>query len=246
MWMVNDGGVYGSTNGGGSWRLASGLPTLQPQSRVAGIALPGRPPALYFGVPDNDNFFSLDGGSTWRNHPVFDCGDCNPWFSDPAQPERVLAIEGPGRGSIAVDIKNTADYPNGTRFHIPPFPTGFDIDFEGGILISKQGYRPIVLTLKDEAPLTDGDYILIRRINAEKRILLRVTNISQIKTAQDWDIIPLQQGPDLVGEMKGVYVVQASGGHRSPVFYVGDPGASDGLWKWTKGMGVLAEDRRFK
>jgi hypothetical protein len=36
--------------------------------------------------------------------------------------------------------------------------------------------------------------------------------------------------------MNGVYVVQAAGGHSSPVFYVGDPGGSDGLWKWTKGM----------
>jgi photosystem II stability/assembly factor-like uncharacterized protein len=234
IWMANDGGVYRSTDGGVTWRLASGLSTLQPQSRIAGIALPGRPPALYFGVPDNDNFFSTDGGGTWKDHPI-DCGDCNPWFSDPAQPDRVF---GSPRASIVIDMRNTGDYPDGTKVHIPPFPTGFVHSFEQGVFSSKQGYRPIILTLKGEAPLADGDYVLIRQITPEKRVLLRVTDISQITTASDWDTIPVQQGPDLVGEMNGVYVVQAAGGHSSPVFYVGDPGVSDGLWKWTTGMRV--------
>jgi hypothetical protein len=236
IWMANDGGVYRSIDGGGTWQLGNGLSTLQPLSRIAGIALPGHPPAFYFGVPDNDNFFSLDGGKSWRNHPIFDCGDCQPWFADPAQPDRVLSIEGPDRGGIAVDMTNTEIYPNGTKFHIPPFPSGFQIDFESGVSISKQGYRPIILTLSDERPLPDGDYILIRRITNEKRVLLRTTEISRIRTAGDWDRIPIQQGPDLIGDLSGVYVVQAAGGHDRPVYFVGDPGLSNGLWKWSMGM----------
>ena len=46
-------------------------------------------------------------------------GDCGPRFSDPAQPDRVLEIEGPGRGSIAVHNRNI------TSFHVAPFPAGF-------------------------------------------------------------------------------------------------------------------------
>jgi hypothetical protein len=254
IWIANDGGVYLSTEGGkdGSWVLGSGLATLQPTTKFAAVTLLGKAPALYFGVPDNDDFFSLDGGSTWKNHPIFDCGDCGPRFSDPAESDRVLEIEGPGRGSIAVHNRNI------TNFHIPPFPPGFigESPVEAGASVSKEGYRPIILTLQGEDPLPDGDYILIRQITPEKRVLQRVTEISEIKEAKDWETIPVQQGPDLIGELNNVYVVQASGGHQHPVFYISDPAFSNGLWKWTEGIpnwkrivpaddGSAKEARRF-
>jgi uncharacterized repeat protein (TIGR01451 family) len=234
IWMGNDGGVYRSTDQGVEWSLTEGLSILNLQARVAGLRLLPIPPApaLYFGVPDNDNFFSLDGGVTWNDHPR-GCGDCNPWFSDPAQPSRVLDIEGPGRGEIAIDLSNP-QFPDGTRSINVPFPSGFEYAFEPGVPITKQGYRPIILTLggfEGEEALPDGDYIFIRRITDTKRVLLRTTKISQIKKAEDWDSIPEQQGPDLVGDLNNVYVVQAAGGHKSPVFYVGDPGLSNRLWR---------------
>ena len=63
-----------------------------------------------------------------------------------------------------------------------------------------------------------------------------MTEISKIKEAKDWETIPVQQGPDLTGELQNVFVVQASGGHQHPVFYISDPGFTNGLWKWTEGM----------
>jgi photosystem II stability/assembly factor-like uncharacterized protein len=35
--------------------------------------------------------------------------------------------------------------------------------------------------------------------------------------------------------MRQADVVQAAGGHDDPVFYVGDPGVTKGLWKWKRG-----------
>src|SRR5207248_1832431 len=229
IWMGNDGGVYRSTDGGATWSLTAGLATLQPSAKFALLALPGTEPALFFGVPDNDDFLSTDGGSTWRDDDTFPCGDCGPRFSDPAQSDRVLGIEGQDRGRIAVRGNNFV--------HRAPFPAGLitESPFERGYSTSKEGYRPIILTLLDKENEPDGDYIFIRQITAERRVLLRTTRFSEITTERDWDTIPVQQGPDLVGELQNVSVVQASGGHESPTFYISDLGLTT-VWKWTQGM----------
>jgi hypothetical protein len=39
-----------------------------------------------------------------------------------------------------------------------------------------------------------------------------------------------QQAADFTGDMKDVDIVQASGGHNDPAFYVGDPDFSNRLW----------------
>jgi uncharacterized repeat protein (TIGR01451 family) len=280
IWMGNDGGVYRSTDGGVTWSLTGGLATLQPPSSFAGVALPGKAPALYFGVPDNDNFFSLNGGVIDWKDPVSGCGDCSSWFSDPAQPDRVLEQAGrdnpPG---FALYFKRPAEvYPNASdgmsRKAIPtpgrcgiPRADGSCVDsptplspppcsenqcyisefiaespVESGVSISKLGYRPIILTPLNEAPLADGDHILIRVKPNGTRVLLRTTKLSSITSTTDWDTTAFmdgpntkvfQQGPDFLLEMNNVDVVQAAGGHANPVFYVGDPASTNkGLWRW--------------
>ena len=97
MWMANDGGVYRSirdsgTDGGFKWELGSDLATLQPQFSFAGVALPDQPPALYLGVADNDSFFTLDGGDTWRAGD--NCGDCGPFFQIPHYPTAYCSLTG--------------------------------------------------------------------------------------------------------------------------------------------------------
>jgi hypothetical protein len=42
--------------------LGDYLSTLAVQFPFAGVSLAGKKPALYFGVPANDNFFTRDGG----------------------------------------------------------------------------------------------------------------------------------------------------------------------------------------
>ena len=229
IWMGNDGGVFRSTDGGAAWSLTAGLTTLQPASKFAVLAPGSRLPQLFFGVSDNDDFFSPNGGETWQNDEIYNCNDCGPRFSDPAQPDRVLEMEGADRGGIAVNSTNL--------LHLAPFPVGFinESPLEAGFSVSKEGYRPIIFTLSGEENLPQGDYILIRQLPAGKRVLQRTSRFNEINTQEDWDTIPIQQGPDLVGDLKDVYVVQASGGHDRPVFYVGAPGISNNVWKWTQG-----------
>jgi hypothetical protein len=237
LWMANDGGVYRSAEFDSAhdrmkWELGSGLSTLQLQGPFAGVAVASNAPALYFGVPDNDDFFSLDGGATWQNNPVIDCGDCLPWFADPAQPNRVLEFDRPppfGTGGWWLYTNPQQNgYPNpGERYKsVPPPPGGLIGNYF-------TGYRPIILTLDGEEPLSDGDYVLIRQKPDGSRVLLRTTQASSIMTATDWVTMAIEQGPTLP---TSVDVVQASGGHSSTVFYVGDPSGSGGLWKWKQGM----------
>jgi uncharacterized repeat protein (TIGR01451 family) len=240
LWMANDGGVYRSDDGGVNWVQGSGISSLQSTATFAGVALPGKGPALYFGGVDDDNFFTLDGGATWKD-PVNGCGDCGGWASDPDQPNRVLEFAGrdnpPGFG---VYTNSPGSYPNAadaSQRRAVPFPDSFVSDTE-------IGYRPVVLTPRGETPPSDGDYILIRQKPDGARVLLRTTKISSITSAADWDTTAtedgattkvFQQGPDFLPEMMTATVVQAAGGHANPVFYVNDPDSTGGLWRWTKG-----------
>jgi hypothetical protein len=240
LWMANDGGVYHSTDGGATWQWGSGLATLQLQGPFAGVAVAGNAPALYFGVPDNGNFFSLNRGATWQD-PITDCGDCGPWFADPAQPHRVLEFPlGPSLVLHTDPLENR--YPNpgpgameGRDYRPVPLPTTFAAN-------PYIGYRPIILTPQSEAPLRDGDYILIRATPSGTRVVLRTTKISSITSPTDWDTTATADGPTIKAFQQGpplpapVDVVQASGGHRFPVFYAGDPSAFGRLWKWTEGL----------
>jgi uncharacterized repeat protein (TIGR01451 family) len=239
IWMANDGGVYRNSDfrspttsdDGVNWKAGDKLATLAAQFPFAGLAVLGRPPALYFGVPDNDDFFSLDGGGTWANNPQQDCGDCGAWFADPAQPNRVLEFFRAPPPGWFLYRNPTGEYPNPeTDFLGRLTPLQADLGF-----LPLQGYRPLVLTLKDEAPEPDGDYILIGVNGNGQRALLRTKKLSQITDAADWRATTMdeeakvfQQGPDFRPAMAGANIVQASGGHESPVFYVGD---GTNLWK---------------
>jgi hypothetical protein len=265
--MANDGGVYRATDGGRAITLASGLSNLQPWTFGA-LSLPGQAPAFYLGVPDNDNFFTLDGGVNWAD-PVSGCGDCGPFFGDLRQTDRVLEFAGrnsPPGFNLYVSTAPPA-YPNAADPSTvtpvpwparcsgggpPPCPAGESliVEFqtgsptEAGLGIDKAGYRPVVQTLTGEAPSPGGDYLVIRAKGNGDRVLLRTTKLATITAATDWDTTatedgPLvkvfQQGPVFPAEMAAADVVQASGGHANPVFYVGDPARTNGLWTWSRG-----------
>jgi hypothetical protein len=78
--------------------------------------------------------------------------------------------------------------------------------------------------------------------------LLRTTKLSEISSPDDWNATGgpkmLQQGPDFTAGMENVDIVQVSGGHEKPVFYVGNQGQynksdpalfSNWLWRWASG-----------
>jgi hypothetical protein len=116
------------------------------------------------------------------------------------------------------------------------------------------GYRPIVPTLNDESPRPNGDFVTIR-FGANNARLLRTTKLSQISSPNDWNTsatsesdgaLVFQQGPDLPNSK--IDIVQPSGGHDNPIFYVSDqgfvgtnqaptwPNGQKHLWKWTSGL----------
>jgi len=112
------------------------------------------------------------------------------------------------------------------------------------------GYRPFVLTLAGETAPNDVDFVAVRFTDALPE-LVRSTKLSQINDAQLWETHATADGPNVrvfqVGPplpAREIRVVQASGGHASPTFYVGDQrerirGPFSGqqrLWKWTAGM----------
>jgi hypothetical protein len=218
--------------------LGDQLSTLAVQFPFAGLALAGKQPALYFGVPDNDNFFTLDGGNHWGN-PVTECNDCSAWFADSTQPNRVVEFNrGP---SVSIYVNNAGGYPDAgdnSQLHVIPLPEDACRGFN-----CQRGYKPLVLTDSDEQPLADTDFVLIR-LNPEPGVigrLLRTGRLSEISDVAEWNSTAgpkvFQQAADFIVGMENADIVQASGGHNNPAFYVGDPDFSNHLWVGRRGGG---------
>jgi hypothetical protein len=242
--------VYRSDDGGQTWHPSAGLETLDPVN-IAGLFGLGSAPALYFGCGDNDDFFTRDGGQTWGD-PHSACGDCDAWFADVAQPGRVLELTPrsglPGvKGTVnVITSSDPSKYPDAAdpsanhfvpatrlgsagkpRSEFGPYPSS-------GFVLG--GYRPLIRTLATEAPLPDGDYVFIDFKDDVTAVLLRTTAISSIAQLADWDDPGKAQqiGPKLP---PGANVVQPSGGHQHPVFYVGSA-MGGSVWKLDEGSGT--------
>jgi hypothetical protein len=236
VWMANDGGVYRCDDGGvdeNSWQMTSGLETIDPVN-IAGLYGIGDTPALYFGCGDNNDFFSRDGGAHWGD-PGSGCGDCDAWFTDTAHANWVLQFL-PRRsdGQICIIKSDGSAYPDASDSDSKTYVPSPKRLNAGKLIPYAQsdvyliGYRPLIKALATEAPLSDGDVVIIEQTLAGTATLFRTTAISSIATPDDWhDTSKAQQiGPTLP---PGAIVVQPSGGHQSPAFYVSDRGGS--VWK---------------
>jgi hypothetical protein len=235
IWMACDGGIFWSDGGGVKWNRSNGLETLDPIN-IAGLAGIGDKPAIYFGCGDNDDFFTRDGGQNWFD-PVTGCGDCDAWFADEAQADRVLQFEprhldsNLGKFTPGVNVIISGDpsrYPDAGDsgsfhfIHSPLRPNGRGYPISD---LPLRGFRPIIRTLPTEAPLPDGDYVFIHSPDGMTRQVVRTTSIFSIGSSSDWGDsskvqfigVPL---PGLPTDKEPV--VQASGGHANPVFYVND------------------------
>jgi hypothetical protein len=217
LWYATDGGVYRSDDCSETWiETLTGLHTLAPINIAAdaetssGTGQGDPAPALYFGVGDNDDFYSVNGGVGWRD-AWRQCGDCDAWFSDPGQPGRVLSLQ-PRHSSFDV-------YTNATGHPDAGSQATTSVAYDDGVApfavswMVAAGYRPIIATLSSETPLANGDYITIRQITPTRRVLLRARD--SFGTASPW----AQEKTDLPNTAT---VVQAAGGHTSPTYYVGD------------------------
>ncbi len=110
------------------------------------------------------------------------------------------------------------------------------------------GYRPLVLTLQGEAPLPDSDFVVIR-FSDDGPELVRTTKLSLMTDAGFWKTSNTADGPGVRAFRptpalpdRAISIVQASGGHAAPTFYVGDQDTGQPrfgqrrLWRWAPGM----------
>jgi hypothetical protein len=110
------------------------------------------------------------------------------------------------------------------------------------------GYRPLILTPRGQSPPADVDFVVIR-FDDKGPELVRTTKLSTISDAGFWKTSKTADGPGVFAFRPApplpdpaISIVQASGGHVSPTFYVGDqttPTGGQGLgrvWRWTTGM----------
>jgi hypothetical protein len=249
--MVNDGGVYFSTDGARTWTQGRELTTL---GSVNAAVLPeaGGEPAICIGTGDNNGFYTRDGGRNWESQDYWG-GDNDCCFADPRQPNRLLVFApraDNGRRQIFLYAAPAGELPDAARGTSqrqripgpPPLPGQTGAAWNAISPFFHRGYRPLVLTLDSESPRPDGDFVTIRRTPALPK-LLRTTAMSQITSSNDWVTSATAEGPGVKVFQVGpelpdaaIDVVQPSGGHRRPTFYVGDPDAGGRVWKWTAGM----------
>ena len=253
IWLMSDGGIYRSIDGGKHFKAADNVKTLSCVN-VAGVAIEGQT-ALSLNTGDNDGFFSMDGGKTWTSQD-YGGGDNDCSYADPLRPQAMIVFtprwDQDGNSVGAANGRTVAVYqtlpgqlPNvalgGNNRYIVPGPSLND-GWNAGSKYGLRGYRPIVLNLPGDDGWESGDYIFIRfRTATSDAVLLRTQKILEIDSRDDWDTVAtspydgarvFQQGPVLPAADAGV--VQASGGHIQTVFYMGG-GSKNRLWKWTGG-----------
>ena len=263
MWMVSDGGLYRSTDGGLNFDAAHGVKTLSCVS-VAGSFIAGRGPALSLNSGDNDGFYSMDGGRSW-SYQQYGGGDNDCAFADPMRPGAMLVFT-PRWDTAANPADRTrhgqtvsayeaapGTLPNAAagghdRVAVvgPPVAPDSIPDPAPDIWNASSGYglrgsRPIVLGLATQVAPPQGDYVFILFFTDAPSVVVRTQNIKDIKHRYEW--LTTATGP---GQGANVYlqgpplpplnlgVLQTAGGHDATVFYVGGDTDST-LWTWTAG-----------
>jgi len=238
----NDGGLYRSTDCGQHWQLGQGLQTLAAYY-VAGIPGGSTRAALYLSTYDNDAWFSSGGGLDWSEHSY--CGDCPPVYTDPALPTVALMMDrqdGPnllynvyGISGARPDLAHRDPRDPANKANVAPLtypavveawrnahPEVFQLGFDKSNYFL--GYRPEVLTMPGERAILNGDYVLVAPTNPS------TANVSNPQMGV-WRFIGWGE-PYIPGQLPGRWVldgpglppgatvVQASGGHTDPAYYV--------------------------
>jgi hypothetical protein len=240
VWILSDGGISWSTDGGKTFQPAHNVNTLSCVD-VAGVSNTGNGPALSLNTGDNDGFYSMDGGANWA-YQQYGGGDNDCSFADPLRPYTMLVFTPRWSHTVTIYETSPGNLPNAsvtgtsTKYTVPgPITPN---EWNANSAYGNRGSRPIVLGLPGEAPPAQGDYFFIVNPTTQPQ-LVRTQNAYDITSGNEWMTTatgPGQgtnvylQGPPLPA---GVGIMQASGGHAETVFYAGQPGL--GLWSWTQG-----------
>lgn len=226
IWIANDGGVSATDDCGAvesRWQpVASGLHTLE-MYNIAGVTSLDYHPSLYFGVADDDDFYSMNDGDTW-NSARGTCGDCDVWGSDLYQVNRVLRLEPRSNGGNGVfglfssPANQKPDAGPSGQYQGVNYPDGVRPYAVSGLYF--RGYRPVIQTLPGQSVLGDADYIAIQARGTNEHYVMRARDsLSSAGLAiYGAQIPPLASAPP---QGRALWV-QAAGGHDDPYFYVGD------------------------
>jgi len=259
VWLLTDGGIYHSTDGGKRFKQSSNARTLS-SINIAGVSAQGKGPALSLNTGDNDGFYSMDGGASWV-YQQYGGGDNDCSYADPLRPASMLVLtprwnlggstaDGTRNSqTVAVYTASHGQLPNAARSgtssrHItgpPLLPPSepFKALWNASSSFCSRGSRPIVRSLPNQDAPEQGDYIFILDPTSQP-VLVRTHNILEISNRDEWITTAtgpgqganvFRQGPPLPRPNLGI--VQASGGRETPVFIVGGDGT---LWSWTEGQ----------
>ena len=186
-WVLSDGGIYRSTDGGQNFVPATKCQTLASMS-VGGVAISGKGPALSLNSGDNDGYYSINGGQKW-SYQQYGGGDNDYAFADPLRPNSTMlftprwdtagniAVGPNGNASarygqtVAVYENHSGGLPDGSNTGHdrravvgPPIvtdPNASGVAWNASSGFAAAGFRPVVLGLPGEAPPSQGDYIFI-------------------------------------------------------------------------------------
>src|SRR5260370_24449644 len=253
MWLLRDGGVHWSDNGGKKFHASHDVHTLSTVV-MGGVAIEGRGPALSLNTGESDGFYSMDGGENWDKQD-YGGGDNDCSYSDPLRPYSMLIFtprwtvdrrtDRPATESQTVTVYDAlpVQLPDarsgGQTIPGPPTIAGSSC-WNASSRAGLHGFKPIVLNMPGDDILASGDYIFIR-FNADgDRVLLRTRKIRDIDSPRAWATDAtsaseratlLPQGPVLPDQL--INVAQASAGHTNIKLYVG---GNKELWTWTEGQ----------
>jgi photosystem II stability/assembly factor-like uncharacterized protein len=218
VWIMSDGGIYRSTDGGQTFQTAENVRTLACVN-VAGVATSELGPALSLNGGDNAGFCSMDGGATW-SYEEYNGGDNDGAFADPLRPHAMMVCTprwdsaGNWAGSqrhgqtVAVYQTDPGKLPDARlgehdRRAVTGPPTLPDSVKNPWDIWNAQnpspnsyvsrGTRPIVLGLPGESAPAQGDYVFILNPTLDQPQVVRTQNIFDIVHRDEW--ITTARGP---------------------------------------------------
>jgi hypothetical protein len=201
VWMISDGGIHRSTDGGKTFHAAQNVNTLSCVN-IAGVALELEGPAISLNTGDNDGFYSMNGGENWQLQD-YGGGDDDCSFADPLRPRSMLLFTprwdtngAPVAASLGQTVAIYETVPgqlpnamaNTNMRRVVPGPplrpgtTTWNASSGYGLL----GFRPIVLNLPGDDPAAAGDYIFIR-FDPAPAVLLRTPRLLEVHDRLEWE-----------------------------------------------------------
>ena len=251
VWMLSDGGVDRSTDGGITFHPAGSISSLSTVN-FAGAAVAGQGPLLSLNTGDNDGFASRDGGQHWRTQQ-YGGGDNDTSWADPLRPHSMLIFTPRWDQTLALyetQPGNLPDISSSSHRQVipgPPLRPGSKIwnATNGTNAFPIRGYRPLIHNLPSEDPSLPTDCLVIRFFGNFKRedppttyfdhlaVLLRARNLRNIKKRTDWDT----PGGWLVNRHPR-FLADLTGDGRADIVGFGDAGVWTAL---SKGGGLFAD-----